>query len=176
MLHITPRLYADALELDTATAYRRLKPLAHTIGPRGEHHYPLITALTTTRPKEREHLPDLFDSATDMPGPMPANAERLADEFDLWLRQHGNNDKGQQGAITRLAMVRRAFCTHLADSQRSSLLLKESEYLRAVLPLDNAMLKFVVRNDRESFPTNFKTWAVAFALTHTPQQQYNEAA
>lgn len=171
MLHITPRLYADSMNLDTATAYRRLKPLAHQVGPRGEHHYPLITALTTTRPKEREHLPALFDAATDMPFPTPQNAERLADELEIWLRLDPRN----QDAIGRLKNVRRAYATHLADSVQSSELFRHLNYLQNVLPLDNAVLRYVLIGDKDAFPTNMKNWCLQHAIQHF-QSTMKEAA
>ena len=159
MLSITPRMYSLSLHVDKHTAYRRLKPQAHEVGPRGEHHYPLVSALTTARPREFVHLARAIEGATDRPC-SPINPERLADEFEIWLR----TDPRQHKSIDRLKSVRRAYAAHLANAVQSSELLRHLNYLQNVLPVENDILRYVLIGDTDALPPNFKKWCLSHAI------------
>ncbi len=103
---------------------------------------------------------------------MPQNAERLADEFEIWLRLDPRN----QDAIGRLKNIRRAYAQHLADSVQSSELLRHLNYLQNVLPLDNTVLRYVLTGDKDAFPTNMKNWVLQHAIQHFQTTKMKEAA
>ncbi|MGJ8611881.1 MAG: hypothetical protein ACSHWY_12340 [Octadecabacter sp.] len=163
MLHITSHAYADALNRSGQTGYRRLVNKLFAKGRNGLHWYSLATALPTTRRSEWPLVPNLIAAASDIdaaPPPTPIAATAV----ESWL-----DNLPDSGPSQRAAEIRSHFVNTLAHSVKSSELLRHVEYLRKVVILDDAILKYVILGNESDLPPEFDLWAFDYALINSPK-------
>lgn len=166
MLHITASAYAEALEVDKHTAYRRLHAIPHLNGRHAERFFMVARVLPTIKPRELQYLPKLLAGngckPTKAMKQFPHDAEAIATRIEDWIdkrdSQHELSGPGQ-----RIAMVRRAFVTHVVENVKAPAILSRIEHLRKIVILPDRTLDFVLTGNREKFPADFRAWSIRFA-------------
>ncbi|RBW58711.1 hypothetical protein DS906_07870 [Ruegeria sp. A3M17] len=143
-----------------------MRGLEYSHGQNGARLYRLADVLPTIKPKERQHVPALFELADDDGEELWVgdNAVPRARRLEGWL-------KG--GQVERLFGARVAFTNALAASVQSSVLFEHLEALRLKLILTDPVLKWTVLGDGDALPP-FEQWAVPYAITNARYENLNE--
>ncbi|WP_282118541.1 hypothetical protein [Ruegeria atlantica] len=157
----------NALGRSQNTITTRARGLEYSHGQNGARRYRLADVLPTIKPKEREHVPALFELAQDDGEQLWTgdNAVPRVRRLEGWL-------KGEQ--LERAFGSRVSFTNSLAASVRSSLIFSHLEALRLTVILTDSVLKWTVLGDANALPP-FEHWAVSYAITNArPNEIENE--
>ncbi|WP_143030526.1 hypothetical protein [Ruegeria halocynthiae] len=155
----------NALGRSQNTVITRVRGLEYSHGQNGARRYRLADVLPTIKPKDRQHVPALFELAADDGEELWAgdNAVPRARRIEAWLRSE---------QLERAFGARVTFTNALAASVQSSVLFEHLEALRLKLILTDPVLKWTVLGDADALPP-FEHWAVPYAITNARYENLN---